>query len=198
MEGIKGERDAEKGPAEGDRKGHCIRKWLKADIFESTLLRIVFQKCASHRRRGAHFWKKWKIIMQNKNASKNACCSLHFWCKNVSRSVQNSYVAFGSATAIVFWKSQNQPRASFGGARRNAQGRWGEIWGGLEICRFEFEDMDFECGSDTPAPCHTARAADSIAPRIPPGRAVSNRQKAVGNEQEGRGKREEGLKITKV
>ena len=34
--------------------------------------------------------------------------------------------------------------------------------------------MDFGFGFDTPAPCHTARAADSIAPRIPPGRAMSN------------------------
>ena len=124
--------------------------------------------------RGTHFWTKIeKILKQNKNASKNAFCSLHFWCKNVSRSVENSYVAFGSATVIVFWKSQNQPPASFGEARRNAQGRWGEIWGGLEICRFKFEDMDFGFGFDTPAPCHTARAADSIASRIPPGRGYS-------------------------
>ena len=42
------------GPAEGDRKGQCTQKLLKTVIFEGTLLRIVFQKCASHRERGAH------------------------------------------------------------------------------------------------------------------------------------------------
>ena len=46
---------AEEGPAEGDRKGECTQKLLKTGIFESILLRIVFQKCASHRGRGAHF-----------------------------------------------------------------------------------------------------------------------------------------------
>ena len=46
---------AEKGPAEGDCKGQCTQKWFEIVIFEGTLLRIVFQKCASHRRRGAHF-----------------------------------------------------------------------------------------------------------------------------------------------
>ena len=49
---------AKKGPAEGDCKGQCTQKWFETVIFESTLLRIVFQKCASHRRRGAHFQKK--------------------------------------------------------------------------------------------------------------------------------------------
>ena len=39
--------------------------------------------------------------------------------------------------------------------------------------------MDFGFGFDTPAPCHTARAADSIAPRIPPGRAMSNGLAAI-------------------
>ena len=46
---------AEKGPAEGVRRGQCTQKLVNAAIFESTLLRIVFQKCASHRGRGAHF-----------------------------------------------------------------------------------------------------------------------------------------------
>ena len=51
---------AEKGPAEGDCKGQCTQKWFETVIFEGTLLRIVFQKCASHRGRGAHFWKKYE------------------------------------------------------------------------------------------------------------------------------------------
>ncbi len=46
---------AEKGPAEGDCKGQCTQKWFETVIFEGTLLRIVFQKCASHRGRGAEF-----------------------------------------------------------------------------------------------------------------------------------------------
>ena len=59
---------AEKGPAEGDRKGQCTQKWFETVIFEGTLLRIVFQKCASHRRRGAHFRKKMR-----KNEAKQKC-----------------------------------------------------------------------------------------------------------------------------
>ena len=51
---------AEKGPAEGDWKGQCTQNRRKPDIFEGTLLRIVFQKCASHRKRGARFWKKYE------------------------------------------------------------------------------------------------------------------------------------------
>ena len=47
---------AEEGPAEGDWKGKCTKTWIETNIFEGTLLRIVFQKCASHRRRRAHFW----------------------------------------------------------------------------------------------------------------------------------------------
>ena len=46
---------AEKGPAEGDCEGQCTQKWFETVIFGGTLLRIVFQKCASHRWRGAHF-----------------------------------------------------------------------------------------------------------------------------------------------
>ena len=44
---------AEKGPAEVDSEGQCTQKWFETAIFEGTLLRIVFQKCASHRGRGA-------------------------------------------------------------------------------------------------------------------------------------------------
>ena len=44
----------EKGSAEGDCEGQCTQKWFETVIFEGTLLRIVFQKCASHRRRGAN------------------------------------------------------------------------------------------------------------------------------------------------
>ena len=49
---------AEEDPVEGDWKGYCTQKGVKTIIFEGTLLRIVFQKCASHRGRRAHFWKK--------------------------------------------------------------------------------------------------------------------------------------------
>ena len=44
---------AEKGTAEGDCEGQCTQKLFETVIFEGTLLRIVFQNCASHRGRGA-------------------------------------------------------------------------------------------------------------------------------------------------
>ena len=46
-------------------------------------------------------------------------------------------------------------------ARRNAQGRWGEIWGGLEICRFEICNYGLLLWIWHTSACHTARAADS-------------------------------------
>ena len=58
---------------------------------------------------------------------------------------------------------------------------------GSEICKFEFEDMDFGCGSDTPCLGFRPRAADSIAPCIPPGR-----EEGTGNREERGGMRDEG------
>ena len=81
-----------------------------------------------------------------------AAWSLHFWCIFVTRSDYPNCFASCSALAIVFWKSQNQPADGFWVAGRNAQVRWGEIWGGFVICRFEIGDLDFGFGSDTP--CH--------------------------------------------
>ena len=58
---------------------------------------------------------------------------------------------------------------------------------GSEICKFEFEDMDFWFGFDTPCLGFRPRAADSIAPRIPPGREEGNgkREDRAGMSDEG-------------
>ena len=64
-----------------------------------------------------------------------------------------------------------------GGMRRGAGGDMR----GSEICKFEFEDMDFWFGSDTPCLGFRPRAADSIAPRIPPGRDKGNWKWEMGN-----------------
>ena len=51
---------ADEGPAEGDLGGKCTQKWPESEIYKGTLFTTVFQKCASHRRRGANFTKKWQ------------------------------------------------------------------------------------------------------------------------------------------
>ena len=51
---------ADEGPAEGDPGGKCTQKWPESEIYKGTLFTTVFQKCASHRRRGANFTKKWQ------------------------------------------------------------------------------------------------------------------------------------------
>ena len=87
------------------------------------------------------------------------------------RSGVNSYFAFRSASAERNENHKIQVHGRFGAAGRNAQGRWGEIWGGLEICRFEICNYGLVLSIRHASSCHTARAADSIAPRIPPGLA---------------------------
>ena len=71
----------------------------------------------------------------NMKGIKEAVWSMHFLCKFVTRSVYDSFFASCSALAIVFAKSQNLPSDRFWVAGRNAQVRWGEIWGGFVICR---------------------------------------------------------------
>ena len=68
-----------------------------------------------------------------------------------------------------------------GGMRRGAGGDMR----GSEICKFEFEDMDFWFGFDTPCLGFRPRAADSIAPRIPPGQEVGNWVWEKGTREEG-------------
>ena len=55
---------ADEGPAEGDLGGKCIQKWPEAAIYKATLLTCVFQKCASHRGRGAGFTKNDNIFKE--------------------------------------------------------------------------------------------------------------------------------------
>ena len=55
---------ADEGPAEGDLGAKCSQKWPEADIYKATLLTYVFQKCASHRRRGADFIKNAKSLKE--------------------------------------------------------------------------------------------------------------------------------------
>ena len=49
---------ADEGPAEGDPGGKCTKKCPESEIYKGILFTTVFQKCASHRRRGAIFTKK--------------------------------------------------------------------------------------------------------------------------------------------
>ena len=55
---------ADEGPAEGDLEGKCTQKWPEADIYKATLLTCVFQKCASHRGRGADFTKNDRSLKE--------------------------------------------------------------------------------------------------------------------------------------
>ena len=57
---------ADEGPAEGDLGGKWSQKWPEADIYKGTLLTCVFQKCASHRGRGADFTKNDKILEEKR------------------------------------------------------------------------------------------------------------------------------------
>ena len=83
----------------------------------------------------------------------------------------DSYFAFRSASAERNEKSQNQVDGGFEAAGRNARGRWAKIRWGFEICRFEICNFRFVLSIRHASACHTARAADSIAPHIPPGQA---------------------------
>ena len=56
---------ADEGPAEGDLGAKCSQKWPETDIYKATLLTCVFQKCASHRGRGADFTKNDKSLKEN-------------------------------------------------------------------------------------------------------------------------------------
>ena len=82
----------------------------------------------------------------------------------------DKFFAFRSASAERNENHKNQPDDRFGAAGRNARGRWGDMRGS-EICKFEFEDMDFCFRFDTPCLGFRPRAADSSATRIPPGQA---------------------------
>ena len=63
---------------------------------------------------------------------------------------------------LVFFENHKiQVYGQFGSAGRNARGRWGEIWGGLEICRFEICNYGLVDRIRHASACHTARAADS-------------------------------------
>ena len=54
-------------------------------------------------------------------------------------------------SCYCFLKITKSARGSFWGGPAECAGALGEILRGLEICRFEIGDMDFGCGSDTPA-----------------------------------------------
>ena len=87
-----------------------------------------FLKMCFPLRREALFWKKaMRKVSWNIKIMKVVSCSLHFWHKFTSMSVQHSFFAPRSALASVFWKSQNQPCGHFGSAGRNARGRWEEM-----------------------------------------------------------------------
>ena len=57
---------ADEGPAEGDPGGKWSQKWPEVVIYKATLLTCVFQKCASHRGRGADFTKNDKILKEKR------------------------------------------------------------------------------------------------------------------------------------
>ena len=120
------------------------------------LIKIVwsrFAKMCPPLEQEQHFWKNvMQKVSWNMKSIKEAVWSLHFWCIFVSWSVQNSFFASCSALAIVFAKSQNQLDARFWVAGRNAQVRWGEIWGGFVICRLRLAFWFLRFRSDTP--CH--------------------------------------------
>ena len=127
-----------------------------------------FAKVCSPLEQEQHFCKNvMQKVSWNMKSIKEAVWSLHFWCIFVTNPVVDSFMASCSALAIVFWKSQNQLRACFRAAGRNAQVRWGEIWGGFVICRFEIGDSDSGFWIWHAGSC--LRHGRRIAPRIPPG-----------------------------
>ena len=132
------------------------------------------------RLRGAHFCKNMKAkCMRSKISSKSHLTNHIFDASSHQDPSDIVFLPLARQPLSVFWKSQNQPADGFGSAGRNAQGRWGEIWGGLEICRFEICNYGLVLSIWHASSCHTARAADSIAPCIPPGLAVVNEPRVM-------------------
>ena len=119
----------------------------------------------------------------------NAFCNLHFRCKFASRSDRHKFFAFRSASAERNENHKNRSAIVLGGPGGMRGGAGGDMRGS-EICKFEFEDMDFCFGFDTPCLGFRPRAADSIALRIPPGR-----DKGSGKREDGKGNKEEGRPI---
>ena len=97
-----------------------------------------------------------------------------------------SFLHFARPVPSEMKITKTSPEHAFGwpGGMRGSAG--GDMRGS-EICKFEFEDMDFCFGSDTPCLGFRPRAADSIAPRIPPGREEGN-----GNSENRGGMSDEG------
>ena len=150
--------------------------------------------CTSHEREcdswGAHKLNKcWQIrfacsCRYHENWKKSKLCFLPrrgawFWktifrCKFLPSSGGHNYFAPRSALAIVFWKSQNPGWRWFGVGRAECAGALGgdmrRVW--------DLQTWDWQirtCALDlTRQLCSTRQAADSIAPRIPPGRPATD------------------------
>ena len=110
------------------------------------------------------FWQKSEIFKIIKNRI--------FWSK-IEVSPVFSTTACTCIESVVcgcavlwFENHKIQVGGQFGSAGRNARGHWGEIWGGLEICRCEICNYGLVVWIWHARACHTARAADT---RIPPG-----------------------------
>ena len=121
---------------------------------------------------------------------KEASWSLHFWCIFASWFSGNKFFAFGSASAERNENRKIQVHVRFWSAGRNARGCWREIRGRFEICKFESEDWDLRYGISFwvwhASSCHTARAADSTATRLPPGQATGGENWIWSNLDENR------------
>ena len=124
------------------------------------------------RLRGAHFCKNMKAkCIRAKISSKSRLTNCIFDAYSYQDPSNIVFLPLTRQPLVFFENHKNQVRASFGAAGRNAQGRWGEIWGGLEICRFEICNYGLVLWIRHASSCHTARAAYSSATRIPPGQA---------------------------
>ena len=120
--------------------------------------------------RGAHFSKNTKTkCMRAQISSKSHLRNCIFDARSHQDPSRILFFHLARQPLVFFENHKNQVRDRFGAAGRNAQGRWGEIWGGLEICRFEICNYGLVLSIWHASSCHTARAADSIASRIPPG-----------------------------
>ena len=129
--------------------------FLKALCWESFFKNVLPTEGGEH-----IFEKRWEKLKQNRNASKNACCSLHFWCKLLTRSTGHSFLSARSAAAIVFLKITKSAPRSFWGGPAECAGALGEIMRGFwdlqdVICKFGLLLWIWHASS-----CLTARAAD--------------------------------------
>ena len=102
--------------------------------------------------RGAHFCKNMKAkCMTSKISSKSHLTNCIFDAYSYQDPSRIVFFHLTRQRLVFFENQKNQVGASFGAAGRNAQGRWGRLWGGSEICKMWSAISELCFRFDTPA-----------------------------------------------